>query len=95
LNAILTILMALAIAQILAGYESSKVRKNIEKLLQNTSSFLSNRKELDEHEPFQQFLSQGHDILMTGISLVSTVGPLRTYLLESGENPRQFGKARV
>ena len=78
-NAILTILGALAVAQILAGYENSKIRKNLEKLLQSSSSFMSNRKEIDAHEPFQQFLAQGHDIVMIGVSLVGTVGPLRTF----------------
>lgn len=51
-NAILAVLGALAIAQILAGYESSKVRKNIDRLLQSTPSLLGSRKELDAHEPF-------------------------------------------
>lgn len=80
LNAILAILEALAIAQILANNESFKVRKIIEKLFQSSSSFLSTRKDIDAHEPFQQFLEQGHDIVIMGVSLLGTIGPLRDFL---------------
>jgi hypothetical protein len=79
LAAILTVLGTFAIAQIIAGYESSKAQKRLERieyLIQRPSSF-SSRSEIDAQEPFQRFLTHGQSVLIIGISLVGTVGPLR------------------
>jgi len=77
----LVVLGALVIDQIIAGYCASKIRKSIEHiedLLERPASLFTSRAELDVAEPFETFLLKSQDILIVGISLVSTVGPLRT-----------------
>jgi hypothetical protein len=50
-----------------------------------------NRTMLDAEEPFTQFVSRGQDVLITGLSLLSTVGQLREFFkrtVQQGTNLR-------
>jgi hypothetical protein len=89
LGAILAVLGALVYLQLAANFASleSKIStEKIEKLLRRQGKPLfTTRKGLDAEEPFQQFLAQGQDLLITGISLIGTVGPLRAFLRDLAE----------
>jgi hypothetical protein len=57
-----------------------KIENSIKSLsvTRNKPLFLS-RTALDAEEPFTQFIAKGQDVLIAGLSLVSTIGPLRTH----------------
>lgn len=57
----------------------SRIEDSVKSLSVATSKplFLS-RAMLNADEPFEQFVVRGRDVLISGVSLVGTVGPLRT-----------------
>src|SRR5574341_1483504 len=60
LAAIVTILGALTLAQLIASYQSSKFRKSIERMesqLQKSYTFFTDRAALDSAGPFEKFLA--------------------------------------
>ena len=89
LGAAATVLAALTVAQLVANYANLESRKSIERienhLKRQGKPLFTTRKGLDAVEPFQQFLAQGQDLLIAGMSLVGTVGPLRTFLRDLAE----------
>jgi hypothetical protein len=71
--------------------ELSERLMRIEKSVTTSKPPFLSRAKFDAKEPFTQFLAQGQDVLITGLSLVSTVGPLRTFfktLVQQGTNLR-------
>ena len=79
---ILALLGVLAIDTVVVrfGY-LSRIEDSIKSLSLTTSKPLFvNRATLNSDESFEQFVSRGRDVVIVGITLVGTVGPLRTLL---------------
>jgi len=78
---ILALLGVLAIDTVVErlGY-LSRIEDSIKSLSLTTSKPLFvNRATLNSDEPFEQFVARGQDVVIVGITLVGTVGPLRTF----------------
>jgi hypothetical protein len=78
---ILALLGVLAIDTVVErlGY-LSKIENSVKSLSLTTSKPLFvNRATLNSDESFEQFVARGRDVLIAGITLVGTVGPLRTF----------------
>ena len=79
---ILALLGVLAIDTVIVrfGY-LSRIEDSIKSLsLTARKPIFVNRATLNSDESFEQFISRGRDVLIVGLTLVGTAGPLRTFL---------------
>lgn len=89
LNGIVTVLAALATAQLISGFSAPKTKKSIEHiehLLQEPYTSFMTRGQLDTISPFERLLERGQDILIVGTSLLGTVGPRRKFFKALAQN---------